>query len=308
MLYTADKNQTADSAYHSLVKHIQCKYDIVMVNWCENFVFNDALLGVKDYILISYCEYGWDFSLTETHLWGINSEKFPRYYNGDWIKFDNWVKENPPRLTFKRELLKKDVTDKIKPIDYVAPNIEPIPIQSEEKFNNRPLSCCYYFGRSHEGRLLLHSNIWKGATQYGYSVCDNLFYYNDFMHNERGKKYVSMNIPHYSRQPIQTVLAINGDAKIGVVPFGAGQKTFRAAEVSANSAMLMWEDDLAWASDWVHGVNCIKCKQGEEVETIEKWTQDERLYSIYCEGVKNWEKYRVGNYINNYLLPLINKA
>src|SRR5690348_2057631 len=113
MIYTADKNQTADSAYHTLVKHINSKYPIVMVNWVENFVFNEELLNIKDYVLCCYSEEGWDIPIIDSHIWGKNSDKFPRYNNGDWVKFDNWVKENSPRLMLKRELLSKDVTDKI---------------------------------------------------------------------------------------------------------------------------------------------------------------------------------------------------
>jgi hypothetical protein len=146
-----------------------------------------------------------------------------------------------------------------------------VPIQTEEQFNARPISACYYFGRSHEGRLMAHASIWEGATKHGYSVCDNIYYFNGFMQFQEGRKYVSMYIPHYQRHPIEDVLVINGMSKIGFAPFGAGQKTFRAAEVSINSVMLMWEDNLFWAENWVHGVNCIKCKQGDEVETIEKW-------------------------------------
>lgn len=307
MVIIAERNGNIDSSFHTLVKHIDSPLTIVMVSWAENFLFNESLNGIKDYVLVDYCEYGWDSNLTETHLWGVNSEKFPRYYNGDWVKFDNFVKQNPPKLFFKRELLQKDVSEIIRPIDYTT-DIPPLPAQSESQFNSRPISACYYFGRSHEGRLLIHSDIWKGATKYGYSVNDNIYYFNDFMHHERGKKYVSMNIPHYSRHPISEILKINGCSKIGIVPHGAGIKTFRASEVSVNSVMLMWDDNLAWAHDWVHGVNCLKCNQGEEVETIEKWANDKNLYSIYLEGVKTWNKYRTTNYIKNYIEPILNEV
>lgn len=307
MIYTADKNEQTDSAYHTLVKHISYKNDIVMVNWAENFVFNERLLEVKDYILICYCEYGydWDMSKSGSHIWGHNSEYFPRYYTGEWVKFDNWVKENKPRLILKRELLAKDVSDTVKPIDYTT-HLEPVPLQSEAEFNARPITACYYFGRSHEARLKLHASVWEGATKYGYSVCDNIYYFNGFMQFQDGRKYVSMYIPHYQRHPIETVLAINGMAKFGLAPFGAGQKTFRAAEVSANAIMIMWRDELAWGAEWVNGLNCFKCDPGEEVELIEELNKCEGLYEVYKNGVATWDKYRTEKYLNNYLLPLIN--
>lgn len=324
MIYIADANGRTDSAYHTLVTKIPTDKDIVMVSWVEGFQFNDALLNVKDYILVCYCEYGYDhdFTATGTHIWGCNSVKFSRYYKEDWIKFDDWVKKNPPSLMFKREFVKDDFAINyshnivtIKPIDYPA-TVEPFPVQSEEEFNSRPVSASYYFGRSHENRLLLHSDIWKGAVRYGYSVCDNPYQMvgnpseglGNFLQNESGKKYISMHLPHWFRLPINFILQLTGTAKIGIAPHGAGIKTFRAAEVSCNSVMLLWEDDLAWSYPWVHGVNCLRCKPGEEVETIERWVQDQRLYSIYCEGVKNWENYRVDNYIQNYILPKINNA
>ena len=96
MILIANKTGEVDSAYHSLVKHINSKYPIVMVSWSEHFVFNEELLKLKDYVLVCFCEYGWDLELTHTHIWGENSDFFTRYYNRDWIKFDDWVKENAP--------------------------------------------------------------------------------------------------------------------------------------------------------------------------------------------------------------------
>jgi len=129
------------------------------------------------------------------------------------------------------------------------------------------------------------------------------------MANESGKKYVSMHIPHYQRHEINDLLKINGMAKIGIAPFGAGIKTFRNAEVCSNSVMLLWENDLSWAFDWVHGINCLKCEIGKEVETIEEWTNKptNELYKIYLEGVKTFGKYRLENYIP-HLENLINNA
>lgn len=308
MIIIADRNGTTDAAYHTLVKHLRVDLPIVMVSWAENFIFNEELLNIKDYCLVCYCEYGYDhdFSKTGTHIWGKNSENFPRYYNRGWIAFDNWVKNNPPKIVFKRELLQKDRTESILPIDYPA-TFPAIPIQSEEEFNNRPVSGFMYFGRSHEDRLRLHSDIWRNASKYGYSVCDNIYLFEGFMANESGKKYISVHVPHYERLPLENILYINGKSKIGVVPFGAGQKTFRAAEVSANAVMLMWEDDLAWQEDWTSGVNCLKCKPGMEVEAIEKYVNDPILYQIYQRGVETWKQYHVGNYIPR-LEKIINES
>jgi len=148
MIIIANKTGEIDSAYHTLVKHISCDLPIVMVSWSENFVFDDTLLTIKDYVLVCFCEYGWDFEISHTHVWGNNSRKFLRYYTGDWVKFDNWVSDNPPKLLLKRELLKKDVSDNIRPIEYPRV-IDLWPIQTREEFNARPINVFQYWGRSH---------------------------------------------------------------------------------------------------------------------------------------------------------------
>ena len=306
MIILADKNGNVDSSYHTLVKHIPTDIPIVMVSYLDNFVFNDELLSLKpkEFIVVDFIEMGWDYDYSNHTL----ENYYKRFKGEEWKKYHDWAYNSEPLMCFKRELDK--VTAKEQgycPIDYPA-TVEPIPIQSKEEFNNRPITAAYYFGRSHEGRLRLHGNIWEGATKYGYSVCDNIYQFNDFMHHERGEKYISLHLPHYSRIDISHLMSINGMAKIGIVPHGAGIKTFRASEVSCNSVMLMWEDNLSWSYEWVHGVNCLKCKQGEELETIRQWQNSDKLYNIYLEGVKTWEKYQTKNYIDNYLMPIINAA
>lgn len=306
MVTIADGRGQIDSAYHTLVKHIPTDKTIVMVSWAENFVFNEALLSVKDYFLICFCEYGWDANLTESHIWGVNSEKFLRYYNNDWIKFDNWVKENPPKLLLKRELLKKDVTDNIKPIEYpcVTHHWQP---DSEEKFNNRPLSTFQYWGRSNENRLRIHGEIWHHASKKGFSVCDNIYYINKFLQEERGEKWVTLWIPHYERCDVHELMKINAISKLSLSWPGAGFKCFRTAEAPVNSVMVMWENKYAWSYDW-NETNCILAQPGKELEAIDEALTNPLLYEIYLAGIENCNKYRIDNYINNYLLPLINNA
>src|SRR5688572_11510908 len=100
-----------------MLQRVNSPIPIVLVAWTEDFVFNDALLNVKDFILCCFAEYGWNFPIVDSHIWGENKIEH-RYIGAEWEKFDNWIKSNPPRLIFKRELLKKDVTDKILPIEY----------------------------------------------------------------------------------------------------------------------------------------------------------------------------------------------
>jgi len=231
---------------------------------------------------------------------------FPRYYNNDWIKFDNWVKENPPKIIFKRELLKKDVSDTIKPIEYPC-IIAPWPVQSKEEFNSRPIDYFQYWGRSNEHRLRIHGEIWLDAYKRGYQVCDNLYYVTDYLRNEHGKKAISLWIPHYARTDISSLMSINNLSKLSLSWEGAGQKCFRTSgEAGVNSVLVMHKNNLAWAHDW-NETNCILVENGKEIEGIEAALANPNLYEIYKKCVENTDRYRTGRYISEYIMPLINK-
>jgi len=305
MVIIANKTGEIDSAYHTLVKHINSPLPIVMVSWSENFVFNDELFGLHDYVLVCFCEYGWDVNLSDTHIWGVSSEKFPRYYNKGWIKFDNWVKENPPILMFKRELLKKNVTEKTLPIEY--PCVIPRWMEdTEERFNERLISCFQYWGRSNECRLRIHGDIWHHATKKGFSVCDNIYYVGKFLQEEQGEKWVTLNIPHWARIDINQLMPTNALSKLSLSWPGAGFKCFRNTEAPVNSVMVMHKNDFAWTYDW-NETNCVLVEPGKEMEGIDAALNNPNLYEIYKAGVENCNKYRLDNYIP-YLESLINKA
>lgn len=286
-----------DSIYHTLIKHIDTPIDIVLVSWDENYRFNPHLLKLKDYCLIDFCEEGWDVPIIDTHIFGKNSEKFPRYYNGDWVKFDDWVKANPPKITFKRELLKKDVTDKVLPIEYPCV-VHHWEVDSEERFNNRPISCFQYWGRSNENRLRIHGDIWHHATRKGFSVCDNIYYINKFLQEERGGKWVTLWIPHYERIDINNLMPLNAISKLSLSWPGAGFKCFRTGEAPANSIMVMHRNEFSWAYDW-NETNCILVEPGKEMEGIDEALDNPMLYQIYKAGVENCDRYRLPNYLNH---------
>ncbi len=312
MLYTADANGVADSAFNTLVRHINSKYDIVMVNWAEGFIFNETLLQVKDYVLVCFCEYGWDKSLTETHIWGFNSFKFQRYYTGDWIKFDNWVKSNPPKIILKREMVKDDLTISyshnsitILPIEYPCTTSEWV-ADDEYNFSHRPFSVFQYWGRSSEHRIRIHGEIWVHGYNRGFQPCDNLNYLPHYMQHEEGEKWVSLWIPHWARIDINYLLAFNNKSKLSLSWRGAGFKCFRTMEAPVNSVMVMEKNNYAWTHDW-NETNCILVEPGKEIEGIEAALKTPNLYNIYLEGMKTVDKYRLPNY-SNHLESLINNA
>jgi hypothetical protein len=302
----SDKNGVTDGSAHAMLQQINSPIPIVLVAWSENFVFNDELLSVKDFILVDYCEYGydWDLEKSGTHIWGINSEKFPRYYNGDWVKFDNWVKESNPKILFKRELLKCDATDTILPIEY-ANVLSQWPIQTKEDFNNRPLIFSQYWGRSNECRIRIQGDAWHYAFKKGFQLCDNVFYINEYLKQETGTRAASFWIPHYARVEIGGIMAINNLSKLSLSWPGAGFKCFRTVEASVNSVLVQHKNNFAWQFDWDE-TNCILVEPGEEFEGIDEALNNPDLYEIYLNSVATAEKYRLPNYIN-HLERIINE-
>lgn len=298
MVIVADANGRSDGLAYNFLQNIKCDLPIVLVSRVEDLQLNENILGLKEWVLISYVENGWDWDMKISHKWGENTDKFPNVFRSDdWMKFDEFVKNNPPKITFERELLQKDVTDKLVPIVYPC-MIPPVPIQSKEEFERRMLNVFYTWGLSHEARKWLHGKIWWKSSRYGYSVCDNLYYLKGFLENERNPdKWFIANIPHYCRIPIQEIMMLNGISKISISIAGAGRNCFRHSESPVNSTMLMWDDELAWhQKDWVHGVNCFKCDEGTEIQAAWDAYHDPNIYEIYKVGVETVDKFRVQNY------------
>ncbi len=307
MIIIADAKGRTDGSAHDFLQKVNSHLPIVLVSKVDDFVFNEELLKLDKYILIDYVEMGWNWDMEHGHIWGVNTALFPNVFSSsEWFKFEKFVQSNPPVLTFQRELLFEDVTETVLPIEY--PSILPAyPIHTKEQFNNRPFETFFCWGLSHEYRKTLHGNIWQQSGKYGYVVSDSIFYINEFLNGETNPhKWLTYNIPWYARQTMDVIMQINGQCKISVCIAGAGRKCFRHSESPANSVMLMWEDDLAWSYDWQHGINCLKCKQGEEIETIIEGLNNHNLYDIYLNSVKTLAKYQVDTYIKEYIEPLIN--
>lgn len=304
-------NQTDGSAYEFL-RQIPTDIPIVLVARCEDFKFNEELnsLKRKKWILADYIENGWQWDMKEGHLWGENTFKFDFLCRDEWKLFDNFVYDNPPALSFVRELLEDDVAENKLPIEY--PNLQQQwPIQSKEEYLSRIIDVFYFWGRSNEMRVQLHGDIWKGATHYNYSVNDNIYYFNDFVKEERGSKWVSYNIPHYGRQDVRHLLSINAMSKLSVSLPGNGVKCFRTTgESPVNSLMVTTYDTLAYTFPFTNSHNCIKFSQAEptaqELNKILS-TPPDHLFEMYVKCVETANKYRLPNYIH-YLQNLINKA
>ncbi len=311
MILTVSKTRN-DGVGYKLAQQLNVNIPIIFVSLQEDLDFNEEILSLKgkQYCLISFVELGYNWDRTNGHQFGVNTEQFPNVFHMDtWKVFHDFVRDNPPAISFYREALQEQVNDKLLPISYPC-FISPIPIQSKEEFNNRIFEVWNTFGISHEYRKELHGSIWSMSSKYGYSVADNLFLLDHFLlHESNPKKWASIHIPWWARQSMDVITERTKSAKIGISISGAGNCCFRHLEIPCVSAMLMWDNNTAWHQGiWEHGFNCIKCEQGKEIETILEWlNKPEELYSIYVEGTKTIQKFRFEEYVP-YLENLINSA
>lgn len=294
-IITADKNGVTDSIYHSFNGRLNLDIPVVIVCWVDKFVFNEDLLSLKDYVLLCVCEYGWDVEIKDSHIWGKTSLP-PKFEGEEWEKFDNWVKDNPYKILFKRELLKKDFNGNVFPLEY--PCLIEVPAEdNEEKYNNRPINVFNFWGRSNEHRLRIHSEIWLHAYTKGFQPCDNVYYINKYLQEENGEKWITLWIPHYARISILELLQVNQLSKLCLSWKGAGLKCFRSSEAPTTSIMVMQSEakEYAWTFEWDE-TNCIFVEVGKEIQGIEAALKRKDLYSIYKNGVANSRKYMLDNY------------
>lgn len=311
MIVSPDINGQMDGSVLRIANEINSLYPIVPITRIEGFKFNPDLLSLDKYVLLDYSELYWNSDNTDTHLFGKNTSDYPEQFPGDdWKKFDDFVREQPPVVYFKRELLNKDRSDFIHPIDYPC-WVEPPPIQSKEDFNKRPLEVFFFWGRSHEERVSLHSQIWSNSSRNGASINDNVYQIQNFLAEESNpKKWVTLYMPHYSRIDISNLLGINGFSKLSVSLFGAGRKCFRTTgESPVNSLMVMQKSESCYTYEWEHGVNCLMFPETKvDVTLLDEFLKRDDLYEIYCKGVETINRYKIHNYINNHIQPIINKA
>lgn len=297
----ANKLSHTDGSAHNMLLQVNSPLPLVLITRPGDFEFNDSLNSIKDYILVDFCEYGHDFSFPETHLFGFNTDLFGSSFRGDeWKKFDDWVKRNPPKVYFKREIFNDSVGDMAVPIEYPAMYYVP-PIESKEAFNSRPLEVFFSWGFSSELRRQLHGEIWKRAKDFDYMVNDNLYYLKAFLEKEENpRKWLTCCIPWYARHPMPEIIGVNALAKISISHQGAGKKCFRSSESTLNSLMAHPKDNLRWSYPW-DDTNSIRFEIGREVETIVEALRGEDLYEKYVLGVSNAKNYVLQTYIQNHI-------
>jgi hypothetical protein len=306
MVISADKNQYSPPEYN-VVKDVNSEIPLVLVTRLNNYVFNEELLSLDKYVLVNLGEFGWDFKWDYTPVFGTKDSNYSNLFPGEeWTKFNDFVKGNPPVLILQREILKRDVTDKIKPLSY--PCYQPVyETHTREQFNARGIELMHYWGRSSEERMWFQGNAYNHATKAGIEIVDNLYYLQGFLNERKERIWVTVHIPHFARVDISQVLHINGMAKIALSMPGCGKHCFRDGEVPVNSVMVLQDNDVAFPFEWEHGVNCIRYKGVDPIPAIEEALKRDDLYDIYLKGLETIDKYRSHNY-NKYIEQLIKEA
>jgi hypothetical protein len=318
-ILSAYKDGFIDPPVMKIMSHLQktdLDFTAVVVTKREGYEFNPELMEIKGlWVLFDFIEYGWNWDQKETHLFGVNTWDF--FKDGmdaaDWLEFCTWVRDNPPLIYFKRELLDKDRTEKVLPIEYPCFNPIPEP-QSFQDFCARPIEVSYLWGESHPDRVKLHVEMYEGQSSFGYHLLDNAMHiegcFNDVGAGQR-RVWLSQKVPHYARYAMEDVLMIGMASKISVSMPGAGVKCFRHSESPINSVMMKVRDELAWSYPWKSIYNCL-CPQDKEriINVCSAATNDAKklLYTIYRNGVENCRNYHIDNYIPNYVLDSIASA
>lgn len=283
-----------------------CDVILVPITTFSDFRFNPRLRDIKKpWVLIDYTELEHNyFDLgNDTMLFGKNA-KDCRWLNPHWHPFDDFVRENPPAVYFKRELLAKDATETIRPIDWPV-YFESPTLHTEDEFNARPIEVFFNWGYSSPHRPRLHGEMFEAMATHGIGIISDSDQFHGYFANPCARTWAPIFAPHYDRKPSTTIQWMQERSKITVSLPGCGQKCFRHGEACWHTIMALHHDALIWSYDWKQWENCIRLRPGHEFEDLDAATKRSDLFQIYLAGNATMEKYRKPNYVENYLTPLI---
>jgi hypothetical protein len=282
---------------------------VIPISFFHDFKFNPKLHDLTiPIVIIDMMEMEWCAldEKNETHLFGKNTHDF-RWLNPNWYPFCDWVRDHDLILYLKRELLSKDASETVLPVEWpcVLPDM---PMQSEDEFNTRPLEVFNNWGFSNPVRPRLHGDIFHAMNK-GIGVISEASQFEPFIRDHpHARAWMSVFAPWYSRVPITDLLYFQRRAKLSVSMPGCGWKCFRHSESPCESIMALQEDALAWSYPWLHGVNAIRLRPGHEFEDLDAATKRSDLYQIYLRGQETIARYRGPVYVRDYILPEIEKS
>lgn len=277
---------------------------IVPISFFQDFRFNEALyqLKGKKYVVACTTEFYGEWPAFTTHLWGRDFHSISG--NQEWVKFSEFVRDNPPVCQFIRELFADAEQENVYPLEWPC-YLHPWAIEGKESFDSRPFEVSNFWGFSNCARPNLHGDIYKGWCKNAHEVIGNLDYAEAKLH-EPVKKWLSVHIPHSHRRHINELVLWQSRAKIGVSLSGAGTVCFRSTEM-INTIPAIHSQNKIWSYPWRNLVNCFHLTPGNEYRDLLDATKCDFLHNIYLSAVENMRNYETTPYINNYLLPILRK-
>jgi hypothetical protein len=284
---------------------------VVPVSFYDNFIFNESLYKItKPLIILDYLEYGQSWKAgTDTHVLGRNTANFANIASEQWMRLDAFVRDHKPAVYFKRELLERERSEWLQPIEFPC-YLPAWPAQSKEEFDKRPIEVFMSWGLSHACRQALHGEMFSKAIDNGITMISAWDQFDRFDYENHKRVWASVHTPHITRVDISTVVHNQSRAKISLSLPGNGYRCFRDTEAPVNSVMACWEDGIARSYPWIHGVNCIRLMPKEmylQLKITFDWGAFD-LHELYLAGLETVEKMRSSNYVNNYITPIIQSS
>lgn len=306
ILYS-DANGCTDGVTHDqLMRHIPTGGDTpILLSVCApNYKFNHDLnsqLAGKKYIHIDYLEWGWQWDFKERNTIG-DSPCYPcgQDSNHEWGTLHSFIRDNPPVLTFQRELRREDAASNVIPIDFLCTNPSP-KLDTRDEFNNRPYDVFSSWGYSHPNRARVHGDIFHAMGGRGINVIDGYDKLGGNSHHVPARTWLSIFTPHWVRKPMSEVIKYQAQSKISLSLYGAGAKCFRDAEAPVGSIMAHQTHWLARSYEW-DDTNSVKLTEFKEVDDLLRALENPNLYDIYVAGQENIDRYRIHRYLPDYVL------
>jgi len=282
------QGQVDGSVQKHILAHLpELPVDIVPISWFPNFHFTPP--KTSKYVLIDFME--------------------PHEPRMAYDSFWEWVSQNPPVLTFRRELAASERSETLVPIEWTCHL--PIPdAVSKAEFDSRPIELLFNWGYSNPSRPKLHGDIFReGMAKHGINVLSEWEQYKETMLNQSSYRlnlWLSIFTPHWKRRPMAEILPFIQKSKITVALPGNGKKTFRHSEC-VGTIMSTHSDSLAWAYPWTKE-NSIQLIPEFEFQSLLEATKRTDLYDLYVSCDSNMRKYEEHAYVRDYVLKEIEKV
>lgn len=306
ILYSDAAGLVDGVTHDQLVRHIPSGGDIpILLTVCgHSFKFNHEInnqLKGRKYIHVDYLEWGWQWDFKRVNEMG-RSECYPcgQEGNHDWGTLHSFLADNPPVLTFQRELRRGDVRDNLIPIDFLCTSPAPR-LDTKDEFNNRPYDVFSSWGYSHPNRARVHGDIFHAMGRRGINVIDGYDKLGGNSHHVPARTWLSIFTPHWVRKPMAEVLKYQAQSKISLSLYGAGAKCFRDAEAPVGSIMAHQTHWLARSYEW-DDTNSVRINEPNEVPDLLRALENPDLYDIYCASQDTIDKYRIHRYWPEYVL------